>query len=94
MKEISDKIEDSHRLNTNGQVDNKFRQNFERDVIQCFKRGLHPELEIRVAEKDTFKEVIIVTIDVERRLAANSALRRNRYTDYLKIEESTIIIIK
>ena len=37
--EIADKIEDAHRLNNNGQVDNDFRQNLERDVIQCFIRG-------------------------------------------------------
>ena len=51
------------RLNINGQVDNNFRQNLERDVIQYFIRGLRPELEIRVVEKDTFKEVINATID-------------------------------
>ena len=33
MEEIADKIEDAHRLNNNGQVDNNFRQNLERDVI-------------------------------------------------------------
>ena len=46
IKEIADKIEDAHRLNNNGQVDNNFKQNLERDVIQCFIRGLRPELEI------------------------------------------------
>ena len=48
---------------------------------------MRPELEIPVEEKDTFKEVINDIIDIERRLAANSALRRNRNTDYLKTEE-------
>ena len=89
IKEIDDKIEDAHRLNDNGQVDDNFEQNIERDVIQCLIRGLRPELEIRVEEKDTFKEVINDTIDIERRLAANSALRRNRNTDYLKTGKST-----
>ena len=63
IKEIAEKIEDAHWLNNNGQVDNNFRQNFERDVIQCFIRGLRPKLEISVVEKDTFKEVINDTID-------------------------------
>ena len=58
-------------------------------INYCFIRGLRPELEIRVVEKDTFKEVINDTIDTERRLAANSALQRNRNTDYLKTEELT-----
>ena len=47
---------------------------------------MRPELEILVEEKDTFKEVINDTIDIERRLAAVSALRRNRNTDYLMTE--------
>ena len=88
-KEIAHKIEDAHRLNNNDQIDNNFKQNLERDVIQCFIRGLRPEIEIRVEEKDTFKEVINNTIDIERRLAANSALRKNRNKDYFKTEEST-----
>ena len=48
IKEIDDRIEDAHRLYNGGQVDNAFKQKLERDVIQCFIRGLRPELEIRV----------------------------------------------
>ena len=77
IKEIADRIEDAHRLNNGGQGDNAFKQNLEIDVIQCFIGGLRPELEIRVEEKDTFREVINDSIDIERRLAANSALRKN-----------------
>ena len=33
---------------------------------QCFIRGLRPDLEIRVEEKDTFREVIDDSIDIER----------------------------
>ena len=66
-----------------------FKQNLERDVIQCFIRGLHPGLEIRIEEKDTFREVINDSIDIERRLAANSALRKNKNMEYLKSDEQT-----
>ena len=76
IKEIGDRIEDAHRLNNGGQVDNAFKQNLERDVVQCFIRGMRPELEIRVEETDTFWEVINDSIDIERRLAANSTLRK------------------
>ena len=65
IKEIAGKIEDAHRLNNNGQVDNNFKLNLEKDVIQCFIRGLRPELQIRVQEKDTLKEVISDSIDIE-----------------------------
>ena len=43
IKEIAYKIEDAHRLNNNGQVDNNFKVNLEKDVIQCFIRGFRPE---------------------------------------------------
>ena len=56
-----------------------------------FYTRFRPELEIRVEDKDkdAFKEVINDTKDIERRLAANSGLRRNSNKDYLKTEEST-----
>ena len=89
IKGIADKIEDAHRLNNNGQINNNFRKNLERDVIQRFILGLCPQLGIRIVEKDTFKEAINDTIYTERRLAANSALQRNRNSDYSKFEKST-----
>ena len=89
IKEIADRIEDSHRLNNGGQVDNAFKQNVERDVVQCFIRGLLPELEVSVEEKDAFREVINDSIDIERRLAANFALRKNKNMECLKSEEQT-----
>ena len=85
----ADRIEDAHRISNGGPVDNAFKQNLERDVIECFIRGLRPELEIRVEEKDTFREVINDSIDIERRLAANSALRRNKNMKYSNSDEPT-----
>ena len=83
-------IEDAHRLNNGGQVDNAFKPNLERDVIQCFIRGLRPELGIRIEEKDTFREIDINdSIDIERRLPANSALQRNKNMEYSKSDEPT-----
>ena len=88
IKEIADRIEDAHRLNNNGQVDNAFKQNVRRDVIQCFIRGLRPELETWVKTKETFKEVFNDTSNVEIDLAATPALRRNNNSDYLKMNDS------
>ena len=58
FKEIADRIADAHRFNNGGPVYNAFKQNLERDVIQCFIRRLGPEFKIRVEEKDTLREVI------------------------------------
>ena len=88
IKEIADRIEDAHKLNNKGQVDNTFKWNLQRDVIQCFIRGLRRELEIRVKTKETFKEVFNDTINVERDLAASSVPRRNKNSDYLKMDDS------
>lgn len=50
VKEISDKIYDAHKINNNGQLDKEFLEGIERSSVQCFLRGLKPELEIRVKE--------------------------------------------
>ena len=55
IKEIADRIEDAHRLNNGGQVDNAFKQSLERNVIQCFIRGLHPELETVIPESGSWR---------------------------------------
>ena len=93
IEEIANRIEDAHRLHNGGQVDNAFNQYFERDVIQCFIRGLHPELEIRIEQKDTFRGVINDSIEIERRLAANSALRRNKKWNVQKVTNKLIMKI-
>ena len=36
IKGITSKIEEAHRLNNDGWLDNYFKQNLERDVIYCF----------------------------------------------------------
>ena len=88
IKKIADRIEDTHGLNNNGQVHNTFKQNLHRDVIQCFIRGLRPKLEIRIKTKETFKEVFNDTINIDRDEAASSALRRNKNSDDLKLDDS------
>ena len=93
IKEITNRIEDAHRLNNAGRVDNNFKQNLKRDVIQCFIRGFRPELEIRVEEKDTFREVISDSVDIKRRLAANSALEEINILNIQKLTNQFIIVI-
>ena len=87
--QLQGELGNTFMYNNNGQVDTNYKQNLERDVIQCFIRGSRPELEIRVEEKDTFREVINESVGIERRLAANSALRRRKNMDYSKSDEPT-----
>ena len=44
--------------NNNGKEAAVFRGNLERDVIDCFLRGLKPELEIRIGRADKFEEIV------------------------------------
>ena len=87
IKEIVDRIEDGHRLNNNGKVDKAFKRNLQRDVIRCFVCGLRPKLEIRVRTKITFEKVFNDTIDVERDSARSSELRKNKNSDYSKMND-------
>ena len=76
IKEIADQIYDAHRINNGGQLDETFKAGLEKDLIQCFLRGLRPEIEIRVEQGEVFKDVTNNAIEVERRLNAAADLRK------------------
>ena len=48
IQEIAAEILECHIQNNNGKGAAEFRGNLERDVIDCYLRGLKPELEIRI----------------------------------------------
>ena len=76
IKEIADQIYDAHRINNDGQLDEKFKAGFEKDLIQCFLRGLTSEIEIRVEQGEVFKDVTNNAIEVQRRLNAAADSRK------------------
>ena len=91
IKEIADQIYDAHRINNGGQLDETFKAGLEKDLIQCFLRGLRPEIEVRVEQGEVFKVVTNNAIEGERRLNAAADLRKDNIfkqkTD--ELEENT-----
>ena len=76
IKEIADQILNAHRINNAGVLDETFETGLEKDLIQCFLRGLRPEIEIRVKKEDVFRDVTNNAIEIERRLSAVADLRK------------------
>ena len=52
IQEISAEILDCHKQNNNGKEAAEFERNLKRTAIDCFLRGLKPELEIRIGRAD------------------------------------------
>ena len=76
IQEIAAEILECHIQNNNGKEADEFRGNLERDVIDCFLRGLKPELEIRIGRADKFDEIVERAIREERNLTARNEVRR------------------
>lgn len=74
--EAMDRITDAHRLNNQNRVDNNFVKDVETSAIQCFIRGLRPELELIVGQSNTFSGITGKAIEAERRIAARDELRK------------------
>ena len=64
INEIADRIEDAYRLNHAGQVNNAFKQNLERDVIQCVILGkirqMYPPKNFLSLISWTVREIIVL----------------------------------
>ena len=91
IQEIAAEILECHKQNNNGKEAAAFENNLERDAIDCFLRGLKPELEIRIGIANKFDEIVERAIREERNLTARNELRRgNRQHPLLQeVEKST-----
>ena len=69
-------ILECHKQNNNGKEAAEFERNLERDAIDCFLRGLKPELEIRIGTANKFDEIVERAIRKERNSTAKNELRR------------------
>ena len=68
----------------------------EKDAIDCFLRGLKPELEIRIGRANKFDEIVERAIRDERNLSARNELRRGnrQHSLFQETEKSLIGLIK
>ena len=76
IQEIAAEILEYHKQNNNGNEAAEFERNLERDTIDCFLRGLKPELEIRIGAYK-FNKIIQRAIREKRNLTARNELRKN-----------------
>ena len=91
IQEIAAEILECHRQNNNGEEAAEFESNLERDAIDCFLRGLKPELEIRIGTADKFDEIVVRAIRKKRNLTARNELRRGNRQNPLfqEVEKSS-----
>ncbi|XP_051168395.1 uncharacterized protein LOC127286127 [Leptopilina boulardi] len=86
IREIGNRILDSHRRSNQGREDENFVTGFKKDVLDCFIRGLKTDIETRLEDVNTFKDAINNAVEVERKLAANLALRSSHRNREEKLE--------
>ena len=92
IQEIAAEILECHKQNNNGKEAAEFENNLETDAIDCFLRGLKPELEIRIGRANKFDEIVERAIREERNLAAarNELRKGNRqHSLFQEVEKST-----
>ena len=60
-------------------------------MIDCFLRGLKPELEMRIGRVDKFDEIVEIAIREERNLTSRNELRRGNRQNSLfqEVEKSS-----
>ena len=68
IQEIGNKIIDAHKMSESGKIEDGLLQEFQKDIINCFRRGLRSEIESRIIKGKTYAELVNQAIDVERTL--------------------------
>ena len=74
IRDIGSRILETQKL-SNGGIDNNFKVSTEASMVECFRRGLRPEIESRIEEGANIKDVLSSAIKVERQLEAQKILK-------------------
>ena len=74
IRDLGRRIIEIQRVNT-GNIDNAFRTSIENNCIECFKRGLKPEVEQRLENALDMEHIVQNAIKAERLVEARRALR-------------------
>ena len=86
-----ERIVDAHKINNKNKIDETFLKDLDKTVVECFIRGLRPELEIRVRESNTLQRITDKALEVERRLAARAELGKEKLIKPTQKESDTYI---
>lgn len=76
IREIARKILEAKRVATGDEVTSAFKAKVDLSCAECFKRGLKPELEVKVQAADTLGEVLKSALEAERNENARRVLRK------------------
>ena len=74
IRKIGSRILEDHKI-ANGNVNQAFKTSMENNIIECFKRGLLPEIEQRPRVEADISKIIKEAIKIERQIEAQKALR-------------------
>ena len=78
VRQVGEKILDTHEANDNDRIDKNFQAAFDSDIRDCFLRGLKPEIEFRLQGEHNFKDTVNNALEIERKISATAALRSSR----------------
>lgn len=82
VKDIGNRISDAYKQSHAGVVDDAFKRSLDVDLVECFNRGLRPEIENKITRNQSFSETMKEAIDIERKEQAKSVLRNSRSTKF------------
>ena len=75
IRDLGRRIIETQRVDA-GNVDATFRTSIENNCIECFKRGLKPEIEQRLENADDMEHIVQNAIKAERLVEDRTALRK------------------
>ena len=75
IRDLGRRIMETQRVNT-GNIDAAFRASIENNSVECFTRGLKPEVEQRLENAGDMEHIVQNAIKAERLVEARKALRR------------------
>ena len=75
IKDLGRRIIETQRVNT-GNIDAAFRTSITNNSIECFKRGLKPEVEQRLENADDMEHIVQNAIKAERLVEARRVLSK------------------
>ena len=82
IRDLGRRIIETQRVNA-GNIDVAFRNSIQDNSVECFKRGLNPEIEQRLENAQDMEHIVQKAIKAERLVEARRALRRR---DNIRVE--------
>ena len=89
IRDLGNKILEARRVETGVSADSGFKSNTESNVIDCFKRGLKPEVSQRITEIRDTAGIIKAAIKIERDLQIQKSLREKPRNDIVIYKKRT-----